>query len=216
MRAREFLNELRKKKAKEPRAGKDQLVDESWINPEIEEILTKKGYKLLGQGQDQMAFLEPGTGQVLKIFGTESGQKGFSPSQQMFFVWFKYCQKNNTNPFLPRFSGFETFEFQGQTYIQMRQERLYRTNRDLTDSVVQWGDWAIDFEDFDEFMQGPDPRDIKKIGKKNMFILWKTLREILHVCEQNGYDFDLDGNVMNRANGTPVIVDPWIMPHEPF
>ncbi len=48
----------------------------------------------------------------------------FSPDQRMFVNWINYCNKNSNNPHLPRFSGFESFEFQGRRYIQARMEAL--------------------------------------------------------------------------------------------
>jgi hypothetical protein len=37
--------------------------------------------------------------------------------------------KNADNPYLPKFSGYETFEFKGKTYLQIRQERLTRDDK---------------------------------------------------------------------------------------
>ena len=49
-----------------------ELTEFSSIDKKIDKILTVKGYKKLGSGKDQTAYLEPGTGYVLKIFGTQS------------------------------------------------------------------------------------------------------------------------------------------------
>ena len=46
------------------------LVEESDIAGGVVRILRQKGYKYLGSGIDQTAFLEPRTGLILKIFGT--------------------------------------------------------------------------------------------------------------------------------------------------
>jgi len=94
------------------------------INVGISQALSQKGYKYLGGGIDKQAYLEPGTGQVLIVFGYRKGQKDFSPDQRMFINWINYCNKNKKNPHLPRFSGFESFRFQGQNYIQARMEPL--------------------------------------------------------------------------------------------
>ena len=62
--------------------------------------LKKKGYKPKGRGDDAIAFLEPGTGQILKIFGTGNGadvvkkngkqQTNFNEHQKMAYYWAKY------------------------------------------------------------------------------------------------------------------------------
>ena len=94
----------------------EEQLDEAIIDRKIKEILVNKGYKFLGAGVDQAAYLEPGSGQVLKIFGTQSangltssGKPQFTKGQRMFFFWAKYCMDRQNNPFLPKFYGFESY-----------------------------------------------------------------------------------------------------------
>jgi len=48
------------------------IAEESYRSLEIEAFLIQKGYeKVGGSGADQDAYLEPGTGKVLKIFGAD-------------------------------------------------------------------------------------------------------------------------------------------------
>lgn len=105
-----------------------RLQEFSHTPRKITDILVKKGYTFLASGVDQTAFLEPGTGLVLKIFGTQRGTKAnkLTPDQKMFGFWTKYCSKHPDNPFLPKFSGWETFVFEGNTYLQIRMERLQK------------------------------------------------------------------------------------------
>ena len=59
----------------------NQFLAESSIDPGIVQALRSKGYKPLGsKGADQQAFLEPGSGLVLKIFGTEGDSSSSSRS----------------------------------------------------------------------------------------------------------------------------------------
>lgn len=107
MRLKEFLNE--------------------WSNTSknVIQYLQDKGYKLLGQGVDQSAFEEPNTGKVLKIFGSKKFKTiKANPGHIMFEVWHEYCTKNKSNPFLPKFNGWTYFDFEDQTYMQIRMERL--------------------------------------------------------------------------------------------
>lgn len=106
--------------------SKQFITEFSTYDGEITRVMTKKGYKLLGSGVDQTAFLEPGTGQVLKIFGTQpgTGTERYSKDQLMFIYWANYCAAYKNNPFLPKFSGWETFDWKGNKYLQIRMERL--------------------------------------------------------------------------------------------
>lgn len=53
----------------------DIITERAYIGNDVTRILKQKGYKKLGGGAEQMAFLEPGTGLVLKIFGTSGSNK---------------------------------------------------------------------------------------------------------------------------------------------
>ena len=106
--------------------AESEVLDEfSYTDHQIKRILQKKGYKFLGAGVDQSAYIEPSTGYVLKIFGSQEGSKGFSPDHKMFFKWAKFCMKHQDNPFLPRFYGYESFKFEGDMYLQIRTEQLF-------------------------------------------------------------------------------------------
>lgn len=95
------------------------------IDDRIHIILAKKGYKKLGQGVDQAAYLEPGGRTVLKVFGADiEASTKFSSSHRMFFTWAKYCMANPDNPFLAKFDDYESFIFNNRRYLQIRQELL--------------------------------------------------------------------------------------------
>jgi hypothetical protein len=197
----------------------EQVLDEySYQNLGIQKALEKKGYQLLGRGNDQMAYLEPGTGYILKIFGTQGG-KDFSQDQKMFFKFAKFCMKNQDNPFLPRFYGYESFEFNGKVYLQIRTEQLFQ-NKKLQNAVHRlgkaveadilrgyhepaWDDWVADIE-----------KDVLKIVKtpERLELLKKTLNELYSTGSKSKYWWDLhDENIMVRKDGTPVINDPWLV-----
>src|SRR5258708_2521701 len=106
------------------------INEETTIDDGITKRLKELGYKFLGNGVDQQAWLEPSTGYVLKIFGTSSDGT-FSTSQKMFYRWAKFCEKNKDNEFLPKFYGIETFVFNNDNYIQFRQEKLVETTNKL-------------------------------------------------------------------------------------
>jgi len=118
-------------KAHEIITNEETITEWSDIHKGIKKELRDKGYKYLGSGVDQMAFLEPGTGYVLKVFGTQEELAGrpnkFSNDHKMFFKFAKFCMKNASNPFLPKFFGYESFVYDNSNYLQIRQERLRKS-----------------------------------------------------------------------------------------
>lgn len=101
----------------------DIITERSKFHPGIRAHFEQQGYKFLGKGVDQMVFLEPNTGYVLKVFGMQGNT--VSPSQKMFLDWAQYCSKNSNNPFLPEYSEIKSFVFEGMHYLMTRSERLF-------------------------------------------------------------------------------------------
>ena len=198
------------------------LQEYSTTSSKIDKILTKKGYKKLGAGVDQTAYLEPGTGYVLKVFGTQGGES-FSADHKMFFAWAKYCMKNSSNPFLPKFADYESFVLDGDRYLQIRQELLKPAGR--VGLVLEIFAEAIEEDDADTLREAeiyvaefnrsyvPDLQKLKKqLGPKGLQLLFSTMLQVYLLGRRSGYNFDLHaGNFMARSDGTPVIVDPWVI-----
>jgi hypothetical protein len=212
----------------------EEIVDE-WSDTDsgIKQYLVAKGYTFLDDGVDQSAYIEPGTGWVLKIFGTQKsakfkgkdGKPAFSRDHQMFFKWANYCMDNDSNPFLPRFGGFESFGWKGKTYLQIRQEPLTSAKRhgDLLAEVATWvaemqgkSTWLkfkkIDAQ-HDKTAQWT-PRLIALMGgEQNSRQFYETLNALYKIgmSQGPGWIWDLHrGNFMMRGK-TPVIVDPWVL-----
>jgi hypothetical protein len=204
-----------------------QIQEDSNFDPGIRTYLTRRGYRFLGQGVDQMAFREPSTGQVLKIFGTDQSRPGSTPqhneNHKMFFVWAKFCMANQDNPFLPKFSGFESFVWKDRTYLQIRQELLKHDEW----MGVDVSNIAYNIEYLREhyppgvivrkYMEPPlkevnhEGSTLKKLDDGAYRLLVKTLTSLYDLGQRRGWLWDLhSGNVMSRA-GTPVIVDPWFI-----
>jgi len=201
------------------------LQEFSTTSKKVERILKTKGYKKLGAGVDQTAYLEPSTGLVLKVFGTQGG-KSFSPDHRMFFAWAKYCMKNSKNPFLPKFGGYESFVLDGDRYLQIRQELLKPAGRvgfllGLFSEVVD-GEEGTTLQDAEDYVAGsypsyiPDLQKLKnQLGPKGLQLLFSTMQTVYLKGTRRGYTFDLHaGNFMTRSDGTPVIVDPWVMDND--
>lgn len=196
-----------------------QVLDEfSTMAPGIRKALEKKGYRALGAGVDQEAYLEPNGQTVLKIFGTQGNTKKLSADQKMFAKWADFCQRNADNPFLPKFSGWETFNFKGELYLQIRTEFL-KPSGELGRAIAQLGS-ALDNDVADYYTlktyRGTDreyKRVSKAVGEQNIPLLLNTLLELIHKTQQKkNYNWDLHaGNIMMRSNGQPVLNDPYVL-----
>jgi hypothetical protein len=213
-----------------------EIVNE-WADTDrgIEKELKSKGYKFLGAGVDQMAFADPhNPNAVLKIFGTQEGTKrgGISGDHKMLYVWAKFCQKNSSNPYLPKFYGVATFRWKDRTYLQISQEKLVKNKKfteNVTQSLVNAVEMGYDFEGWmkkekpgafnwgnTEYSYGKerkisdmfaDPGQVKQLEE-----FYNTVERLYSISQDNGYTFDLhEGNIMARSDGTPVITDPWVL-----
>lgn len=210
----------------------DEMAGE--IHGGVRHALEDKGYRYLGGGIDKQAWLEPGTGQVLLVFGYRGKGEDFSPDQRMFINWINYCNENRNNPHLPRFSGFESFEFHGKKYIQARMEKLSKIPLDAR--------WVVTHLTFDEFktlnvkqameklsvwahddkMRLGSPSDTKPIsaeyaiellgGVKRAKSLLQTVFAVKQFAAEHGYEMDLhQDNYMQRDNKTIVVNDPFVI-----
>jgi hypothetical protein len=214
----------------------NQIVDEeSHIDPGIIAALKKKGYIMPrgARGCDAAAFVEPGTGQILKIFGTSDGadvtkkngreRTNFSDSQMMSIYWAKYCAANSGNKFLPKFSGIESFHWGSAVYLQIRQERLYDLEKNwqrTIESMAMHAGREIPFDTMDQKFTNNHYADTraawkqiqKKMDNRDLRLFYQTMIDISNIADQKNWAYDLHGNnIMMRRDGTPVILDPWAL-----
>lgn len=203
------------------------------IHGGIRKALMDRGYKYLGGGIDKQAYLEP-NGQVYIVFGYRKGVDDFSPDQRMFINWINYCNKNRNNPHLPRFSGFETFEYQGKNYIQARMEALQEVGDEVSYLVgsIEGAVLKVKKNNFDaafeamvnyahqySYDDGENPywfeveTALEQLGgpeaAKNLF---KTVQVVHQFARKHNYSIDLHrGNYMQRPDGTIVVNDPFVI-----
>jgi hypothetical protein len=201
-----------------------ELSEYSETDVGIRRDLEKKGYKFLGAGVDQSAYLEPGTGYVLKVFGSDKSNQ-FSSDHLMFVKWAKFCDKHKDNQFLPKFYGYDSFMFKNKRYLQIRQEKLYDLDQDTADlleAIVEEVEFGSDgFNTFVKLLPVEYSPEIvqsykdlvRLVGIKNVRKLYDTIKKINNIGDKQSWMLDLHGsNFMKRVDGTPVIVDPWVLP----
>jgi hypothetical protein len=202
------------------------------IHGGVRKALMAKGYEYLGSGIDKQAYLEPGTGQVLIVFGYRKNFSDFSPDQRMFIDWINYCNKNANNPHLPKFSGFESFQFSGKNYIQARMEPLRELPDEVGDLVGQldqvtkkkFRDYrkplrtAAQYATFQSAEEGNNTwyelEDVIEYlgGEQAAENLLQTLYQVQKFAKQHKFTIDLHrGNYMARSDGTIVVNDPFVL-----
>ena len=206
-----------------------EIITEAQHSAEIKQILLDKGYVFLGQGVDQMAFAEPGSNTVLKIYGTSEVAKlgELTVKQKSFKTFYDAVKADPTNEFLPKIYGYNLFNFNGKPYLQIRMERLFPFKDgangwdDLLDSMA----FAVEFRkltatkylnslenDIENSKLSNDSLEtlIMHLGTEGLTKMYKTIEHLYAIAKKNGYTLDLHGgNFMLDSDGNPVIVDPW-------
>jgi hypothetical protein len=216
------------------RANEFSTITEADFSPGIKSTLIQKGYKFLGKGVDQQAYLAP-DGTVLKIFGTRDDSRGsmeLTRAQEAFKLFADFCRANPNNPFLPEFSDWNMFHYDKKPYLQIKTERLF----EFTGSYNQWADVLEDIAD--RAVSGGD--DLRKqnwlknfvvdpayplyspsktnaaqelvvhLGEEGFNQLWDTIAQLGKVARRNGIRMDLhSGNFMLGSDGHIVISDPF-------
>lgn len=179
----------------------------------IKQFLTSKGYRYLGKGVYQEAYLAP-DGTVLKIYKSDERNK-FSKAQMSFIDFAEFCKKNPNNPFLPYFFGWETFKWRENLYLQIKSERLFPINK-IDGQLISLLVIPI--------LNGIKPENIKYVididnigylidllgGLRKSRLFYRTVRNINNIAKEKGYKLDLHyNNFMYGSDGQVVINDPF-------
>lgn len=166
-------------------------------------MMQRRGFKLLGDGSFGVVFQSPKSKEVLKLFFNDSG----------YIEFIKIVSKNPQCIHFPKFSSFHKFPNWNSWYA-IKLEPLNK----ITDSEWNRYDWlgaAMRFYKYDDW-----PLDISKSIRKSAEIGMKnypSLAKAVQILEQGRINStkpwpkeDLHGeNVMKRADGTIVIIDPF-------
>lgn len=209
-----------------------EIIVEARIHYRIKNILKDKGYKYINRGQDQDVYLAP-DGTILKIYGYEEGDK-FSKSQMSFIDYAKFCKANPNNPFLLQILGWETFQFEGNNYLQIKTERLFPFTgiKDVAKQLAQLAEeiarsgariglnrfinrslhtsLGMPKEYADEKYKNFGILTTLLGGKEGLKIFADTIEKLSKIAKAKGYVLDLhSGNFMLGSDGEIVINDPF-------
>ena len=93
--------------------------DELSVSQRIQDYFTDRGYRYLGEGRDQIAFLSP-RGTVVKVVGIGEDER-----EDIVKTYVGFFLRNQRNPHYPRIYNAGDFSVDGETYFVYEMEYLY-------------------------------------------------------------------------------------------
>lgn len=196
---------------------------------EIRRKLKAQGYKLIGSGSDATVWAKAASPDVLKVIMPDGG--GGSKSAQTFFKFYEFCKEHQDIPNLPRFRELETFEVDGVEYTSVAMERLQPLQEGTFEEIMiyifsylvprtrTWGQALAALKDPHtyRYVDGPDPaeivRHVRSLDRTELAqyrVVFSLLMLLYRTGRINRFGWDVHGgNVMQRRDGTLVVIDPW-------
>jgi len=176
------------------------------VSQRIQDYFTSRGYRYLGEGRDQLAFMSPRS-TVVKILGI--GDQG---REQVVIKYVDYFVRNQNNPYYPKIYNTGKFTVDDETYFIYEMEYLlYAAEEeytleyleDLMDAAAR-GPRAI--AAFQRNRRLPSELSIDQVKG-----LLTATEQLIH--EFRGYQATLDlsyiENLRCRDDGHLVIIDPF-------
>lgn len=171
------------------------------IDNDLIDRFTNAGWQIDGEGRDQIVMSKPGSNLVLKIVGY-----GSLPRQAEIRRYVTFFRAYQRNPHFPRVGPDRTLKWKGRTYYAYTQERLYSLPGD--EAVMDYLEYAmgeLGHGEEPDYNQVPPGLTVEQIDGLVMAVdsLFAS-----GVVSQRGFDLGNVANIMQRANGQLVIVDP--------
>ena len=177
--------------------------DELSVSDAIQDHFYKRGYKLAGEGRDQMAFISP-RHTVVKVLGIgESEREEIVKRYVAFFV------ANQHNPYYPKIYNTGEFTLDNETYFVYEMEYLdYVANEEATLEYLEDLMDAAARGYTDAYQQNRTmPPELDEDEVQGLLIATEDLMDAL-----GGHaPLDLSNieNIRRRSNGHLVIMDPF-------
>lgn len=203
---------------------------------EINRTLRGMGYKKLGEGADASVWAKDDES-VIKIIMPDD-RDTMDAAAKTFYTFYEFCRKNTDQPNLPRFvqitknGHHATFESAGKEYIMIGIERLQPIKSGsisqalvwmMSDLVAKGKNWDAAYKEmcrlstWSSWEAPPEPKKIVKFLRNldgNTYVKFDVLYTLMLLLYKRGkinkmgWDLHTD-NVMERKDGTLVIIDPW-------
>ena len=202
------LKQLKAQKVKYGAEGMNSLKevnypDELTISDAIQDHFYRRGYRLAGEGRDQMAFESP-RGTIVKVLGI-----GESEREDIVKKYVAYFVRNQHNPYYPKIYNTGEFTLDDETYFVYEMEYLnYVANEEATLDYLEKLMAAVDRGLTHEFMdKHPVPQEL---DADELYGLLESTEDLIEAL--GGYaPLDLSNieNLRRRENGHLVIMDPF-------
>lgn len=178
--------------------------DELSISQRLEDYFYKRGYRHLGEGRDQIAFLSP-RNTVVKVLGIGDHER-----EKIVRDYVAYFERNQHNPYYPKIYNSGEFTLEGETYFIYEQEYLqYVANEEATLDYLEKLMSAMERDLASEFIRKnplPSELDINEIEG----LIINTEQMIQALGGQAPLDLSQIENLRRReSDGHIVIMDPY-------
>lgn len=199
------------------------LTEDELRHTSVAPIMTKAGYTHLGSGAEADVWSKD-AGTVTKIVVS---QETFTGKQRKgsLPLFVEYIAANRNNTHLPKLIPSDghllrKITVDSKAYYQLNIEKLQPLSPDgkkLVQAITVGGDWRKRasfgptwFENIRLKFKGTAKQLSPEIAKQLPEFM-KTVRGLYLYCAKKGARWDLaSSNVMQRADGTLVVTDPWL------
>lgn len=198
--------------------------------------LEKLGYARIGSGQDATVWSKD-DGHVIKILmPSRTIPSNVSTAERGFLTFYNFCQQNKNLPNLPKFidiggQNHSVFEINGTPYRQIAMEKLQHMEEeefpyyltwmlsDLAKTRAPWNNIVNMMKKPDTWSTDPSMSHMPQLVSEKLAdpvlykqygILYLTMGRLYDTGLRAGLGWDLHtDNIMERQDGTLVIVDPF-------
>jgi predicted GNAT family acetyltransferase len=179
--------------------------DELTISQRLQDYFTNRGYKYLGEGRDQIAFLSP-RNTVVKVVGIGEDER-----EDIVKTYVGFFLRNQRNPHYPRIYNAGDFAVDGETYFVYEMEYLYPVSGE--DRVLEYiedlmsalprGEQALDAF----YKNKPRPPELSEEQVDGLVFATQDLEDA--IGGQAPLDLRSIENLGRRKDGQIVIIDPF-------
>jgi hypothetical protein len=171
------------------------------VDPDLIRRFTDRGWEIDGEGRDQIVMSRPGARTVLKIVG-----QGTDTHTAEIRRAVRFFRDHQHNPHFPRVGLDRTLDWKGQKYYAYTQERLMPLSGD--EEILDYLEYAmgeIGHGEDPDYSQAPPGLAVEQVDG-----LVSAIYDMFDegMLTQTNFDLGNVANIMQRANGQLVIVDP--------